>query len=112
MKTRLSADFADSRRLKSERVGSTGRRIPQADAKRMNNSLNLFEPLRHPAPAAPVAAPPRSLRASARWLRSACPYPASGEAPDGLRARRKPRLNVRNDGTSESRFADRQCAAS
>ena len=70
MKTRLSADFADSRRLKSERVGSTGGRIPQADADRVNNSLILFEPLDHRAPAAPVAAPPCSLRACARWLRS------------------------------------------
>ncbi len=38
-------------------------------------------------------------------------FPASGEAPDGLRARRKPPTYERDDGTSVRRSTERQYAA-
>ena len=69
-------------------------------------------PLRHPATASPVAVPltlPPCLRLLALLYFS---FAASGKTPDGLRARRKPRLFERNVGTDELRCAVRQIAAS
>ena len=74
--------------------------------------VESVSPLSHQAASASLAAPRCSHRAYAQWHRYLLLSSASGYLTDGLRATRKPKSLERYVGSTESRNADRQIAAS